>query len=223
MTMNFGELHDACLYLAFEKQNRLSQLVDDHEWKLDVAGAKVTFNEEFVFDAHFLGSESEQTGTWLWADANEQLECPPQSLDLCKKVRAQGREKGIECFQLDTFKVEDGTLVNGHSVAMTATHLGNASCYYSAPSENGSLFFAMIDPRIDAQPDLGYNELQDAIETFVCFPGDPKMQVLSYLTAKGMVEKGFEGDEVQCRLSDGTKVGFSFLTDNDGGMEVRIY
>jgi hypothetical protein len=26
--MSFSELHDACLYLAFEKQNRLSQLVD---------------------------------------------------------------------------------------------------------------------------------------------------------------------------------------------------
>src|SRR5688572_20102553 len=122
--MTFGDLFDQHAFLAFEKQNRLSSLVGEHEWNLDVDKSQVTFNNDLRFDVHFLGTESSITNTWLWADVNVKMGFPTQSLDLCRKVRALGQQIGIDEFRVDSFPfVDEVGKPTGHSLAMVATCL----------------------------------------------------------------------------------------------------
>jgi hypothetical protein len=141
---------------------RLSSLVGEHEWLFNSEDASLSFNTDLVFAAHFLGTESEITNTWLWADANQKVAFPGTSLELCRRVRAIGRDYGLVEFESDHFPfVSEFGKPNGRTLAMVSTCLSDASCYYRCPHENGAVFVAICDPRIDAQPDLdrqGFHE-----------------------------------------------------------------
>jgi len=56
---------------VLERQLRLGTLIgDQHQWTFDMASGRLQFNEQHSFPVQLLGSESEESNTWLWAWAN---------------------------------------------------------------------------------------------------------------------------------------------------------
>lgn len=219
----FQELLDNCAFQAYERQNRLAALVGDRDWLLDTELATIKFGDDLVFRVQFLGTESEITSTWLWADANTRVAFPPASLDLCRKVRARGHLAGIEEFGIDGFPfVEEVGKPTAHTLAMVAVSFGRASAYYRCPHEAGAVFVATNDPRIDAQPDLDREGFVDAFNNLMWQPGDMKKRIVSYLSEKGRISSDWDGAELNCSLYTGEEIGFTFRRTPNGGMEISF-
>jgi hypothetical protein len=219
----FQEVFDACAFRAFEKQRRLSLLVGEHEWQLDSEQAMITFDGKLRFPVGFLGTESEISRSWLWADANERVTFPTNSLDCCQTVRAGGKALGVSYFQLDWFDFTDeiGT-PDGHTLAMVSTCLGNGSCYYRCPHDNGAVFVVINDPAVDAQPGLDSQGFHEAFTDLMWVPGDMKRRVLTYFSDKGYVDKSWNGDELTCTLYTGEKIGLKFEKSGGGRTSVSF-
>ncbi len=217
----FQELLDEFAFTAFEKQRRLSLLIGEHEWLLDTEAAKIAFNNEFVFDVHFLGTASEISHTWLWADANEKPAIPAASLDLCRSIRARGHN--IEYFSLDYFDFIDcvGT-PDGHTLAMVSTCLGNASCYYRCPHANGVVVVILDDPRIDEQPALDRQGFHEAFTHLGWIPGCMKKRIVAYFASKGYIDRTWDGDKLTCMMASGEEIRLAFEHTEEGGMKVSL-
>jgi len=220
---SFQELLDKYAFLAYEKQFRLSSLIGNHKWMLDVEKAKVSFNNKLVFPVHFLGTESTITNTWLWADTNRKVGFPQHSIELCRKVRSLGGQLGVSEFLTDSFSlVEEIGKPTGHTIAMVATCLCGESCYYRGPHENGAVYVTLSDQRIDSKPDFDRSEFSRAFNELMWLPGDMKTRLVSYCSEKGYIGKDFKGDELTCQLNTGEKVSFTFKTTTDGGMSISF-
>ena len=221
--MNFDQIFSPYAFLAFEKQARLSELIDEHEWNLDTENAEVTFDnldsgEQFTFPVQFLGTESEVSNSWLWADANSGL--PDESLSLCRKVRAIGKELEIESFTTNQFEITDELYTpDCHKIAMLSVCLGDASCYYRGPYEGGAVFFTISDLKIDQLSDLDREGLYEAFSHYLWEHGDLKSKVISYLSTKGYIDKNFNGDKVTCELYTGEEVEITIKMNPDGSSE----
>lgn len=219
----FHELLDESVFLAYEKQRRLSSLIGEHQWHLDVQHSRVRFNDDLMFDVQFVGTESTLTNTWLWADANDDATFPERALRQCRNVRAKGGAYGIQEFIQDTFPfVEELGRPTGHTLAMVTTCLIAASCYYRGPYEHGAIYFTLNDERIDSQPDLDLEGFRAVFAEQIWIPGDMKKRVISYLSAKGYVPQDFTTSELTCQLYTGEKIRFSFKTAADGRTEITF-
>ena len=207
----FQELLDNCAFQAYERQSRLAALVGDRDWLLDTELATIKFGDDLVFRVQFLGTESEITNTWLWADGNTRVPFPPASLDLCRKVRVRGRSAGIGEFGIDSFPfVEEVGKPTAHTLAMVAVSMGGADAYYRGPYAAGAVFVAINDPRIDSQPDLDREGFVDAFNNLMWQPGDMKKRIVSYLSEKSCINKDWDGTKLNCSLSTGEEIGFTF-------------
>jgi uncharacterized protein DUF6882 len=219
----FQELLDNCAFQAYERQNRLATLIGDRDWLLDTELASMKFGNDLLFSVQFLGTESEITNTWLWADANNCVSFPAESLELCRKVRALGRSARVEEFDADSFPLIDEVgHPTGHTLAMVAVNLGSASAYYRGPHEAGAVFVAFDDDRIDAQPDLDRIGFLKAFNNLILLPGDTKKQIVSYFAEKGCIKGDWDGEELKCRLYTGDEVVFTFIPAPDGGIEISF-
>ena len=219
----FEELFDNCAFQAYERQNRLASLIGDRDWLLDTELATIKFADDLVFRVQFLGTESDITNTWLWADANARVAFPPANLDLCRKVRARGRSVGIEEFSVDSFPfVEEVGKPTAHTLAMVAVSMGNASAYYRGPHKAGAVFVAINDSRIDAQPELDREGFVNAFNNLMWLPGNMKKWIVSYLSEKGCINKDWDGTELSCSLSTGEEIGLTFRRTPSGGMEISF-
>jgi hypothetical protein len=190
---------------------------------LDTESATITFGGDIAFPVQFLGTESEVTNTWLWANANSRVVFPTASLELCRKVRAFGHSTGIEEFGTDHFPfVEEVGKPTGHTLAMVVVSLGGASAYYRGPHESGAVSVAMNDPRIDSQPDLDREAFVAAFNKLMWLPGDMKKQLVAYLSEKGYIDEDFDGRELNCRLYTGEEIGLTFEPTENGGMSISL-
>lgn len=141
-------LADARVALG-ERQRHLAHdfaLGSHKRWDWNQSTGQLVFSNDgvpaVVARAHFLGSISTGSGTWLWAWANPSLE--RKMRDASKKVRAFGEKQGFA--RLTTARFEAGEADGWDMAAIGAQVLG-ADGIYRAPSDNGFLFMAMTKTR----------------------------------------------------------------------------
>ncbi len=144
----FSTLLEQNALLALEKQEKLSHLLGDHHWDLDLDTGMIRFND-LQFPFQVLGTESDNTLTWLWAWANEQTEIPDELLRSARELRAWGEGEGIDEF---TLPAVDLNRADGHALSMISTAVSGASCYYRAPYEGGAVFLLVSGEAIGRQP-----------------------------------------------------------------------
>jgi hypothetical protein len=221
--VSFQELFDECAFGAFENQMRLHLLVGDQDWSLDSEAATLTFGGNVTFPVQFLGTESEISNSWLWADANRKAALPDHALERCRKAREKGRKLSLEAFSSDHFSfVDEVGEPNGYTLVMVAASFAGASCFYRCPHENGAVFVAISDRRIDQQPDLDREGFVQAFNNMMWQPGDMKRRIVSYLSTKGYIDKDFAGTELKCSLHTGEQIELAFKPIKDGGMRVEF-
>ncbi len=133
--------------LSLEKQEKFLRAVGDAVPVLYLDAGLIRFSKlEFPFQV--LGTESENTLTWLWAWADEQTEVPENLLQSSFEMRKWGEKEGIvEC----TAPSVDLNAADGTMISLVASGICSASCYYHEVYQGGGLFLLLFSDAIDRQ------------------------------------------------------------------------
>jgi hypothetical protein len=137
--------------LSLEKQEKLAHLLGEYSMELDFESGIIRFTDGLEFPFQVLGTESDNSLTWLWAWAGEQTEVPDDLMRSSLQMRAWGEQEGIpEC----TRPSVDLNKADGHFFSLIASEVCGASCYYQDAYEGGGLFLLLFGHAIDQQPDF---------------------------------------------------------------------
>jgi Family of unknown function (DUF6882) len=169
---------------TLEKQDRLALLVGEHTFELDLDGGKARFGETLEFPFQVLGTESDNTLTWLWAWADEQAEVPLSLLSSAFQLKDWGEKNGVKEFIVPSV---DLAAADGHAISLIAAGVCGASCFYRDRYEGGGAFVLIFDKRIDAQPSF---DLPRFIRKFLDLSSraefNHRRALAAYFRAKGL-------------------------------------
>lgn len=139
----FDTLFSAAVGRAFANQQAFAKKVaGDKEWFIDFEKGIIAFEDQ-EFPVQLLGSESDQTGTWLWSWANNSPLPEKVKTDalICK---AYGEEHNIP--ELSVAQQTINEHLNGHTLTILSTSVIEENvCYYRAPYEGGAVFVLVKD------------------------------------------------------------------------------
>ncbi len=192
--------------LSLEKQDKLESLVAEHMHELDLDAGKIRF-ENFEFPVQVIGTESDNTLTWLWAWAEEQTEVPVGLLQSAIQLRTWGGGEDIPEFSVPSV---DLNRADGNVMAMIGAEVCRASCYYRDDYEGGAVFMLLFDRMIDNQPSFDRARLLLRFSDLISrYDLNHRNVVLSYLTLKGL-SPAEQRDLISCELESGERLSAEF-------------
>ncbi len=92
MRIDLVPLHLPCL----DRQFHLTDLIENHDWNFDLATGTLSFGNQHQWHTQLLGTESETSGTWLWAWANTESNILAHLLVASLALKTYGRVAGVE-------------------------------------------------------------------------------------------------------------------------------
>ena len=172
--------------LSLEKQDKLAFLIGESIQQLDLDNGIIRFDSiEFPFQV--LGTESDNTFTWLWAWADEQDELPVSLISASLELRNWGLNEGLSEFSIPSV---DLNKADGVLFSLIASELCKASCYYRDVYEGGSLFVLLFDRMIDDQQSFDLSRLsKQFLHLISLYELNHRNVLLSYLALKGLSPK----------------------------------
>ncbi len=169
---------------SLEKQFALGELIGDASWAADLDQGTIAFGDKYQFPIQVLGTESEQSATWLWAWANTASNIPASLLRCANNLMALGTREAIPELTTPTLSLRQ---IDGHRLALIASHLCRAACYYRGPYDGGAVFL-LIPEASQVTAKLPTTPLQ-VIQTFTqliqAMPLNHRRTLESYLKYKG--------------------------------------
>jgi hypothetical protein len=189
--------------ISLEKHDKLEKLLGEHIYELDLDARVMRFSNGLEIPYQVLGTESDNTLTWLWAWAEEQTEVPMNLLSSAFKLKDWGEREQIREFSTPSVDLH---LADGHAIALVSTQVCNASSFYRDGYEGGAAFLLLFDERIDSQPSFDRARLfQQFSELISRNELNHRNVFLSYFLMKGLypVEKG---SLIACELENGERV-----------------
>ena len=192
---NYDTLLEKYAGVAFEKQYSLSDLIGDGDWNIDMESGSISFGDRFSAPMQMLGTYSFDSGTWLWAWANEASKIPSGLLSDANALRELGQEHNIEFLTMDEYKMEPTDV---HSLGLIASGIFGASAYYAGNYGSGIALVTLKDERID---NAEYNEQARILSVFPeiarIFTVNHKRTLQNYLEAKKyIVDPGSDGNKL---------------------------
>ncbi|MBQ4165555.1 MAG: hypothetical protein IJD85_04450 [Oscillospiraceae bacterium] len=123
-------------------QNKMGELViGDNGWNVDIKGGTIRFGER-VFKSGVLGSESHESGTWLWGWANTEGGLP--EIASAPSRRAKKLLPNVAEFINGKFMLDE--LHTGHNLAMVCCGISeDLMCYYRCPYNGGAAFVTVSE------------------------------------------------------------------------------
>ena len=194
---------EQCALISLEKQDKLEQLISEHIYELDLDARIMRFSNGLEIPYQVLGTESDNSLTWLWAWADEQTEVPLNLLSSAFKLKDWGEREQIREFSAPSVDLNQ---CDGHAIALVSTQICNASSFYRDDYEGGTAFLLLSDERIDRQPSFDRARLfQQFSELISRMELNHRNVFLSYFLLKGLypVEKG---PVISCELENGERV-----------------
>ena len=168
---------------SLTKQHALDEFIGDHRWELDLEQGTVDFGEGRRFPVQILGTESEISNTWLWAWDNRASDIPPQLLMAAHQLRTLGEREGIAELTERTLPLG---VVDGHALALIASGVCNADCYYRGPYEGGAVFFLIThSPLARRAPTPAHRMASIIMQAISLVDVDHRPMVESYLRQEG--------------------------------------
>ena len=186
---------------------KLSQLIGDHSWALDIDSGWIAFNGRFKFPVQILGTESEISQTWLWAWANEKSGIPQELLKASNHLLRIGSELNIPELTNSQFPLEK---VDGHYLSLVASGLLNASCYYRGPYEGGAVYLLISGSDVDDQMGFDALSFSNGIATLISsYEFNHRNAIFAYFKAIGNPIVEEEG-EYLATLLNGEEIKIEF-------------
>ena len=206
----FRRQFERCALVSLEKREKLLSLVGEHFLQLDLDEGMARFNEHLSLPFQVLGTESDNTLTWLWAWAEEQTEIPEQLVEASHEVRAWLGRQGMSDLTRPSIDLDtaDGTMF-----AAVATDVCRAGAFYRDHYEGGSLFILLFSSDIDRQPDLDRAALVRILnDLFAQYDLDHRIVLISYLRAKDLPYLE-TADSLSAQLANGERIIAEFGTN----------
>ncbi len=195
--------------ISLEKQDKLESLIGESMHELDLDAGIIRFHD-FKFPIQVLGTESDNTLTWLWAWADEQTEIPSGLMQSAIQLRNWGANEGLTEFTLPSI---DLGRTDGHIIAMIGAEICKASCYYRDSYEGGAVLLLLFDNLIDNQPPFNRERLiRRSSDIFSRYEFNHQNTILSYLQLKKL-PLSEERNLISCELESGERLNAEFDTD----------
>jgi hypothetical protein len=181
---SFRRHFERCALTSLEKREKLLSLVGEHFLHLDLDEGLARFDDRVFFPFQVLGTESENTLTWLWAWSKEQTEVPEQLQRSSREMRSWLEEAGLTDL---TRPFVDLDVADGTMFAAVAADVCRAGSFYRDPYEGGALLILLFSSEIDRQPDLDRIALVRLLnDLFAQYDLDQRNVLLSYFRAKNL-------------------------------------
>ncbi|WP_169238292.1 DUF6882 domain-containing protein [Candidatus Roseilinea sp. NK_OTU-006] len=133
---------------SFDKQIYLDAMLGKCGWAFDLNSGVLAFRrphaEDLQLNVQVLGTESEDSRTWLWGWANPS-NIPAALLKSANELRAFGAADDVP--ELTTPELPITPEVNPQHIAMVACGVQRAGCFFRAPYPRGALYLLIKDPR----------------------------------------------------------------------------
>lgn len=170
--------------VSLEKQEKLKSLLGDHTMELDFDAGLIRFSSAYEFPFQVLGTESDNTLTWLWAWAEEQTEVPEEQLRSARQMREWGAKENLIEF---TTPSVDLTSADGLIISLISSEICGASCYYQDSYDGGALFLLLFGQTIDVQAPLDAAGLLRQLSGLASiYEFNHRNALRSYLRSKGL-------------------------------------
>lgn len=197
----------ACLeqyaLISLEKRDKLERLVSEHIYELDLDTRTIRFSNGLEIPYQVLGTESDNTLTWLWAWAEEQTEVPMTLLSAAFKLKDWGEREGIREFTSPSVDIDQA---DGYAIALVSAQICKASSFYRDDYEGGAAFLLLFDERIDGQPSFDRARLMQQFSELISrVELNHRNTLLSYFLLKGLYPAE-QGSLVSCELENGERV-----------------
>jgi hypothetical protein len=138
MKHSLSDLFHQCVALGWEKQRRLVDFLGNTPWLFDKMKGTLQFGPLCTLPVQIIGTESQSSGSWLWAWANEASGIPGSLLASAERLRVLGEAQEISVLTLPQFsKTEE---VNGETLSLIASVLAKADGYYRCPYPQGAMY-----------------------------------------------------------------------------------
>lgn len=191
-------------------QNKMGELViGDNGWNVDVKGGTIRFGDN-VFKSGVLGSESHESGTWLWAWENTEAGLP----EIAAAPSRRAKKALPDCPEFANGKFMLDELHTGHNLAMVSCGVSEEDiCYYRCPYSGGAALVTVKGlPEAVFQPLCAQDFIKQYIEIISGFYCDHRLLLAGFLYQSGY---GFEqhGSDILADI-DGRAVTFRFEEAN---------
>jgi len=176
--------------ISLEKRMKLTTMIGEHTSELDLDSGTIIFNNGLAFPFQVLGTESDNTLSWLWGWAEEQTEIPGDLLASSLLLKDWGKREGIEEFITPSVDINKA---DGHAFSLISTEIIHASCYYRSPYEGGAVFILIFGRDIDRQPPFDLDGLtREFLDLTLQYELNHRSALVSYLRGNNLpfTEKG---------------------------------
>lgn len=171
---------------SFSKQLQLGAVVGNHDWTFDVSTGTLSFGNKHHWHAQLLGTESNETNTWLWAWANTGRNLPPALIQASLQMKQLGEQQNLP--ELTQPQLPLTADINGHVLSMIASGVCDADAYYRGPYEGGAAFLLIKDDKFPRSKEHPLARLAhvfpQAISAFAI--PDHRLALTSYLDGCGV-------------------------------------
>jgi hypothetical protein len=192
--------------VSLEKQTRLVSFLGEHVLDLDLDAGTARFNDVAI-PFQVLGTESDNSLTWLWAWADEQTEVQDNLLTSAREMRAWGEKEGLPELTLPSLDLNraDGTML-----ALIASEVCKANGYYRDPYEGGTLFLLLYGIALDDQLVFDRQGLvRQLVDLASRYDFNHRNALLSYLRARE-IPATEAGDTISAELATGERIVAEF-------------
>ena len=198
-----------------EKQNKLARIVSEQMHQLDLDAGMIRFSQDLALPFQVLGTESDNTLTWLWAWADEQTEIPNDLIRTSLQLRDWGLRERISEFTLPSV---DTVKTDGNAIAIVSTQIANANSYFRDSYAGGAAYLLVFDKSIENEPAFdGVSLYRHLTELFSRYDLNQRKVLLSYFEIKGLSSVS-EGSRVICELANDERIIAEF--DDEGKLRV---
>jgi hypothetical protein len=146
--MTFDDLFLKHGAAAYDKQIYLQAQFGKTGWGFDLNSGVLAFRppheQPLQLSVQVIGTESDDTQTWLWAWANDS-QIPPDLLTSALQLRQFGEAEHITEFTQSELAITPR--VNPACISLVASGILRSSAYFRAPYPRGAMYLLIKDPK----------------------------------------------------------------------------
>jgi hypothetical protein len=146
--VNFDNLFLKHGAAAYDKQIYLQAQFGKTGWGFDLNSGVLAFRppheQPLQLSVQVLGTESDDTHTWLWSWANDS-QIPPDLITSALQLRQLGEVEHIAQFTNPELAITPQ--VNSACISLVASGILRASAYFRAPYPRGAMYLLIKDPK----------------------------------------------------------------------------
>ncbi|MDA8099116.1 MAG: hypothetical protein M0042_05765 [Nitrospiraceae bacterium] len=193
--------------LGMEKREKLSRIISDRFLELDIDAGIARFGKDWEFPFQVLGTESDNSFSWLWAWADEQAEMPPNLMTSSLDLKMWLMKNGLDEFASPSMDID---IADGTILSVIACQVCKASAFYRDAYDGGALYILLNATAIDSQPGFDRSGLVRNIADLAArYDFSHRKAIRSYLQSSGIIFAE-EGETVNALLRTGERLLVEF-------------